>query len=84
MTVQEANEIKKVLNGKYTVYFQSKQGKLRVRVYTYLNNDYKKSDEWGSILELLSKLSENGYRPKYGLDHKTYQGFIHHTDIVFK
>lgn len=84
MTKQEANEIKKVLNSKYTIYFQSKSGKLRVRVYTYLNNDYEKEYEQKSIIEILNKLSANGYRPKYEIDRKTYQGFIHHTDVVFQ
>ena len=83
MTKQEANEIKKAIKG-YTVYFQSKTGKLRVRVYTYINDAYDKECEHKRIVELLNRVSKNGYRPKYEIDHKTYQCFIHDTDIVFQ
>lgn len=84
MTKQEATEIKKAIKGlPVYVYFQSKTGKLRVRVYTYTRN-YDKETEQKRIVELLNRVSESGYRPKYEIDHKTYQGFIHDTDIVFQ
>ena len=82
MTKQEATEIKKAIKG-FTVYFQSKTGKLRVRAYTYTSN-YDKETEQKKIVELLNRVSESGYRPKYEIEHKTYQGFIHDTDIVFQ
>lgn len=83
MTKQEAIEIKKAIKG-FTVYFQSKTGKLRVRVYTYTSN-YDKETEQKKIVELLNRVvSGCGYRPKYEIEHKTYQGFIHDTDIVFQ
>lgn len=82
MTKQEATEIKKAIKG-FTVYFQSKTGKLRVRAYTYTSN-YDKETEQKRIVELLNRVSESGYRPKYEIEHRTYQGFIHDTDIVFQ
>lgn len=82
MTKQEATEIKKTIKG-FPVYFQSKTGKLRVKAYTCTSN-YDKETEQKKIVELLNKVSEGGYRPKYEIEHKTYQGFIHDTDIVFK
>lgn len=82
MTKQEATEIKKAIKG-FTVYFQSKNGKLRVRAYTYTRN-YDKETEQKSIVDLLNRVSESGYRPKYEIEHRTYQGFIHDTDIVFQ
>lgn len=82
MTKQEATEIKKAIKG-FAVYFQSKTGKLRVRAYTYTSN-YDKETEQKKIIELLNRVSESGHRPKYEIEHKTYQGFIHDTDIVFQ
>lgn len=82
MTKQEATKIKKLIKG-FTVYFQSKTGKLRVIAYTYTSN-YDKETEQKRILELLNRVSESGYRPKYEIEHKTYQCFIHDTDIVFQ
>lgn len=82
MTKQEATEIKKAIKG-FTVYFQSKTGNLRVRAYTYTSN-YDKETEQKRIVELLNRVSESGYRPKYEIEHRTYQGFIHDTDIVFQ
>ena len=82
MIRQEATEIKKAFKG-FPVYFQSKTGKLRVRAYTYKSN-YDKETEQKRIVELLNRVSESGYRPKYEIEHKTYQGFIHDTDIVFQ
>lgn len=84
MTKQEANEIKKGLKGDYTVYFQSKTGKLRVRAYTYCNNNYDKDIEQKNIIKLLNRVSADGHRPIYEIEHKTYQGFIHDTCIVFQ
>lgn len=83
MTKYEANEIKKFIKG-YPVYFQSKTGKLRVRAYTYINYSYDKALELERICELLNILSCNGLRPKYEIEHKTYQGFIHDTLVVFQ
>ena len=82
MTKQQATEIKKAIKG-FTVYFQSKTGKLRVTAYTYTSN-YDKETEQKRIVELLNRVSESGYRPKYEIEHRTYQGFIHDTDIVFQ
>ena len=83
MTKQQAGEIKKAIKG-YPVYFQSKTGKLRVRVYTYINDAYDKECEAKGIVELLNRVSKSGFRSKYDIEHKTYQGFIHDTLIVFQ
>ena len=84
MTKQVATEIKKAIKGFYfRVYFQSKTGKLRVNVYSYTSN-YDKETERNRISELLNRVSECGFRPKFEIDYRTYQGFIHDTDIVFQ
>jgi hypothetical protein len=83
MTKLQANEIKKVLHGDYVVYFQSKTGKLRVRAYTFYD-DFDKEFEQKRIAELLNKVSASGFRPKFSIEHKTYQGFIHFTNILFQ
>ena len=82
MTKQEATKIKKPIKG-FTVYFQSKTGKLRVKAYTYTSN-YDKETEQKRILELLNRVSKSGYRPKSEIEHITYQGFIYDTLIVFQ
>lgn len=83
MTKQEAVEIKKSLHGEWKVYFQSKAGKLRIIAYTYYESTYAKEDEQRKIVELLNKVASSGHRPAYEIDHKTYQGFIHDTYVVF-
>lgn len=82
MTKQESIEIKKAIKG-FVVYFQSKTGKLRVKAYTYTSN-YDKEIEHDRILELLNIVSLSGHRPKFVIEYKTYQGFIHNTDIIFQ
>ena len=83
MTKQEAVEIKKALHGEWKVYFQSNTGKLRVIAYSYTDNRYVKEDEQKKVSELLNKVAASGHRPAYEIDHKTYQGFIHDTYVVF-
>lgn len=83
MTKQEANEIKKALPH-YTTYYVSKKETLRVRVYSYINNSYNPKEEADSIVEALNLLTKKGLRPEYTIERKTYQGFIHDTDILFK
>lgn len=83
MTTKESNKIKKELHGDYNVYFKSKTGELRVRVYTYYK-DYDKEYEKKRICELLNRVSASGHRPKFEIDHKTYQGFIYQTFVVFQ
>ncbi len=82
MTKQDSVVIKNVIKG-YPVYFQSKTGKLRVRAYTYTCN-YDKVAEDNAILNLLKLVSDSGHRPQFDIEHKTYQGFIHDTYIVFQ
>lgn len=88
MTKAQANEIKKIINkdeaAPYTTYYQSKNEVLRVRVYTYNNDKYDSAKEKEEIIKLLNKLSANGMRPRYSIDHKTYQGFIHDTFVIFQ
>ena len=83
MTKQEATEIKKAIKGDYKVYFKSKTGKLRVQVYEYYK-DYDKKYEQKKIVEILNKVSASGHRPKYEIEHKTYQGFINNTYVIFQ
>lgn len=84
MTKQQANEIKKVLKENYFTLYQSKKEQLRVRVYTYINDCYDEKEEKENIIKLLNKISANGYRPQYEIERRTYQGFIHDTNIIFK
>ena len=84
MTRQEANKIKKVLNGDYRVYYKGETEELRVIVYTYYEKYYRKDVENIEILKLLNRVSKSGHRPKFEIAHKTYQGFINNTYVVFK
>lgn len=83
MKKAEVNKIKKVINrdASYSTYYVSKTEEFRIKVYEY-REKYDKSKENESILNLLNKLSNNGLRPKYRIDRKTYQGFIHITYVV--
>ena len=83
MTKAQAAELKKVINqdGRYVTYFSSKAQTLSVRVYSYLNDNYDADTEKQKIVRLLNKAS--GMRPKYEIKRRTYQGFIHDTDIIF-
>lgn len=86
MKKTEVNKIKKVINQDkhYTTYYASKTEELRIMVYSYgdCGSKYDERKEKESILNLLNKLSNNGLRPKYRIDHITYQGFLHNTYIV--
>ena len=82
MTKAQAIELKKTINKgrKYTTYFSNKNGTMSVRVYTYINNFYEADKEAQAINELLSIVPGKAYEIK----RRTYQGFIHDTDIIFK
>ena len=54
-----------------------------VRVYTYYPGKYNGKEEKERIVKLLNKISCAGYRPRYKIDHKIYQGFILDTFVVF-
>lgn len=84
MKKQDTISIKRVINTdkRYSTYYQSKTEELRVEVYRYYEK-YDKAVEKNEILKVLNKISENGLRPRYKIDKKTYQGFIHITYIVF-
>lgn len=90
MTKKEAEALKKVINADrhYTTYFVNKTGALRVRVYSYdgvaNGENYSPAKERAEIAKLLNKVSNFGIRPKFEIDHKTYQGFIHDTNVVFQ
>lgn len=86
MKKAEINKIKKVINQDkhYTTYYKSEAEELRIMVYSYgdCGSKYDETKEKESIIYLLNKLSSNGLRPKYRIDHKTYQGFLHNTYLV--
>ena len=84
MKKQDTLSIKRVINSdkRYSTYYQSKTEELRVEVYRYYEN-YDKEVEKNQILKVLNKLSESGLRPRYKIDKKTYQGFIHITYVIF-
>lgn len=94
MKKAEISKIKKAINQDkhYTTYYSSKTEELRITVYTYDDDNgigynsgrYNKAKENASILDVLNKLTANGMRPKYRIDHKTYQGFIHCTYVILK
>lgn len=90
MTKKEATALKIAINkGEryYSTYFASKNGALRVKVYSYSgtdNSNYDKARESRAIASLLNKVAETGIRPRYEIDRKVYQGFLHDTNIVFK
>lgn len=87
MTKQQAEEIKKILNKKYQVYFNSKKGELRVCFICWNTGFLGKLDENNvtkSALAILRTLTENGLRPKYRLDKKMYQGFLDCRYLVFE
>lgn len=87
MTKELAKEIKKAINAekRYTTYFNNKTEELRVRVHTYNNFKNENTDEEikNNICKLLNKIDKAGLRPRYRIDNKTYQGFIHDTLVVF-
>ena len=94
MKKAEINKIKKAINQDkhYTTYYSSKTEELRITAYTYddangigyNSGKYNAAKEKASILDILNKLTANGLRPKYRIDHKTYQGFIHCTYVVLQ
>ena len=89
MTKEQAKVIKDIIRDDlinvdhYRVYYQSSKEELRVRVYTYYPGRYNGKEEKDRIVKLLDKISSAGYRPRYKIDHKTYQGFILDTFVVF-
>ena len=89
MTKEEAKAIKEIIRDDlikvdhYRVYYQSIKEELRVRVYTYYPGHYNAIEEQKRITKLLNKISCAGYRPRYKIDHKIYQGFILDTFVVF-
>lgn len=82
MTKAQAAEIKKIINQdrRYTTYYSSKNETLSIRVYRYINNDYDAEMEKTAIQKVLEKVQDQGY--KFEIKHRTYQGFIHETDII--
>ncbi len=92
MKPAEVKKIKKIINQDkhYKTYYKSNTEELRVMVYQfdddgsniYSGNKYTESKEKESIIKLLNKLSSNGLRPKYKIEHKKYQGFINCTYVI--
>lgn len=80
MTKAQAMEIKKVIGATYKTYFQSKSGTMSVRVYSYINSSYNHDEETAKI-EKLTKMIEQFSVP-FAVKKRTYQGFIHDTDII--
>ena len=89
MTKKEAKIIKDIIRDDlinvdhYRVYYQQEKEELRVRVYTYYPGKYNDKEEKERIVKLLNKISCAGYRPRYKIDRKIYQGFILDTFVVF-
>ena len=85
MKKAEISKIKKAINQdrRYITYYASNTEELRITVYRYTDK-YDEAKEKTSILDILNKLTANGMRPKYRIDHKTYQGFIHCTYVILK
>ena len=83
MTIQQANDIKKLLKGSYDYYFKSKTGELRVRVFRW-DYDYKSDIEHDAIIKLLNTVSAAGYRPRFHVDRKKYQQGLNETFVVFE
>ena len=82
MTKQESMTLKKMINQeKYTTYFSAKRGTMSVRVYSYINNNYDKEAEKTAIEKVLNLTSE--MFTQYEIKRRTYQGFIHDTDLIF-
>lgn len=93
MTAVEAKEIKKIIKeevGKFTVYFNSKKGELRITVVEWQDGCSRKffdgidDLEKEKILNILNALTKHGKRPKYHKEFKRYQGFINCRYIVFE
>ena len=82
MTKEQAVELKRLINQdkRYPTYYSSKAQTMSARVYTYTNNAYDAEAERNAIDELLAKVPGAPYEIK----RRTYQGFIHDTDIIFK
>lgn len=82
MTKADATELKKQIKkvGNYSVYFASKTGELSVRVYSYINDKYDPEAEAMCIDELRNGIITDA---EWIIKHRTYQGFIHDTCIIF-
>ena len=81
MTKAESKKVKSLINtegDKYTATHSDKTGLLSIRVYTYINNNYDPEREAEAIEKLVGKLGGMEYQVK----RRTYQGFIHDTDII--
>lgn len=86
MTKTIANDMRTTINSygkRYATYFSSKAQTLSFRVYSYTNNTYDKEMEEYAIIGLLNKVAHAGYRNSYKIVKRTYQGFIHDTDVIF-
>ena len=82
MTKAQATELKGQIKkvGIYPMYFSSKTGELSVRVYSYINDRYDPNAEAICIDELRSRIVTDA---EWIIKHRTYQGFIHDTCIIF-
>lgn len=82
MDKAQATALRKQINQnrRYPTYYSSKTGTMSVRVYTYNNNEYSEPTEKKAIEKLLSLTPGE----KYSIKRRTYQGFIHDTDIIFE
>ena len=85
MIKSQAIELKKAINKehRYPTYYSSKAQTLSVRVYEYINDKYDTELEKQCIVNLLNKITKLEQRPRYEIKRRTYQGFIHDTDIIF-
>ena len=94
MTKETANEIKKVLkeNGFESVKYYSPKETLIVDI-AYWQDNYielfnttleaiiERSNK--RLVELLNIITNNGYRPKYEVKRKRFQGFINVIQVHF-
>lgn len=79
----EAKAIKKAIGADHSTYYSSKNESLSVIVYSFINHDYDAEKEKERIISLLNLVSDIA-RPKYEIKRRTYQGFIHNTNVIFR
>lgn len=80
MTKADVSTIKKIIGNEYTTYFVSKTRKLRIRVYSYINNDRNEEERTNAIFGLIDKIKNTPFT--VSIEERTYQGFIHDTIVI--
>ena len=93
MTKEMANEIRKVLkqNGwKGQMVYRNPEQIFRIEVNVYYDNTYSEKKEAiekatkQSIHKVLVILQNNGFRPRFEIEHRRFQGFINVICLKFR